>query len=71
MAVKRELKLGKKAKSGKGKCVLDKYFNRTTSQNAQKAPEEPRHSEDDDNVGSQHDDVMPYVKVQLYVRGVK
>ena len=65
MAVKRELKLGKKAKSGKGKCVLDKYFNRTTSQ---KAPEEPRHSEDDDNVESQHDDVMPYVKVELYVR---
>jgi len=50
----------KKAKAEKEKSTLNKYFNRTTSKNAQKALEEPRHSEDGDNVGRQRGDVMPY-----------
>jgi len=35
------------------------FFSRTTSENAQKAPEEPIHSEDGGNAGSQSDDIMP------------
>jgi len=38
---------------------LNKYFSRTTSENAQKALEEPSPSEDSGNAGSQSDDVMP------------
>jgi len=38
---------------------LDNYFRRITSENAQKAREEPSHSEDGNNAGSQSDDVMP------------
>jgi len=38
---------------------LDRYFRRITSENAQKALEEPSHSEDGDNAGSHPDDVMP------------
>jgi len=38
---------------------LDTYFSRTTSENAQKALEEPNHSEDGDIAGSQSDDIMP------------
>jgi len=38
VAVRRRLKLGQtKAKAEKKKGALDKYFNRTTSENAQKA----------------------------------
>jgi len=37
---------------------LDKYFNRTTSENEEKAPEEPHHSGNGNNVDSQPDDVM-------------
>ena len=59
MLVKRRLRLGKKAKTEKEKGALDKYFSRITSENAHKALEEPSHSEDGDNAGSQPDDVMP------------
>ena len=31
----------KKAEAEEGKGALDKYFNGTTSKNAEKAPEEP------------------------------
>ena len=47
-----------------------KYFNRTTSENAEKALEQPCHSEDGDNTGSQPDDFMPDSPVEVYVRGV-
>jgi len=57
--VKRGLKLGKKNKTEKDKTTLNKYLSKTTSENAQKALEEPSHSEDGDNAGSQLDDVMP------------
>jgi len=36
--------------------VLDKYFNKTTSEKA--VEEAHHHSEDYDNVGSQPDDIM-------------
>jgi len=39
--------------------ALDKHFNRTTLDNAEKVLEESHHSENDRNVGSQPDD-MPY-----------
>ena len=38
---------------------MDRNFSRITSENAQKALEEPNRSEDGDNAGSQPDDVMP------------
>jgi len=49
----------KKVEVEKRKSTLDKYFNRTASENAMKAPEEPYHSEDGDgdNVGSQPHDM--------------
>ena len=58
MLVKGGLKLGTKAKTEREKGGLDKYFS-NTSENAQKALEEPSHSEDDDNAGRQSDDTMP------------
>jgi len=51
VAVKRRLKLGKtKVNPEKYKGQLDKHFNRTTSENAQKAQEETRHNENRDSV---------------------
>ena len=58
MLVNGGLKLGKTAKTEREKGGLDKYFS-NTSENVQKALEELSHSEDDDNAGSQSDDVMP------------
>jgi len=37
---------------------LEKHFNRTTSENAQKAKEESHHSEDGDSLDSLCDEVM-------------
>jgi len=51
VAVKRRLKLGQtKPKAEKKKGALETHFNRTTSEIAQKAQEEPHHSEDGDSV---------------------
>jgi len=53
VAVKRRLKLGQtKTKVRKKKGALERHFNRTTSENAQKAQEEPHHSGDGDSVDS-------------------
>ena len=38
---------------------MGKYFNRTTSENAQEVLEESHHSEYGDNLGNQTDDVRP------------
>jgi len=54
VAVKRRLKLGQtKPKAEKEKDALEKHFNRTTSENAQKAQEEPHHLCDEVMPGSQ------------------
>jgi len=47
-----------------------KYFNRTTSVNTEKALEQPCHSENGDNTGSQPDDFMPDSQVEVYAREV-
>jgi len=53
LAVKRRLKLRQtKPKAEKEKGALEKNVNRTTSEIAQKAQEEPHHSEDGDIVDS-------------------
>jgi len=53
VAVKRRLKLWEiKPKAEKEKGALEKHFNRTTSENAQDAQEEPHHREDGDSVDS-------------------
>jgi len=43
------------ANTEKEKGALDKGFSKTTSENAQKAPEEPSYSEDGDNASRQSD----------------
>ena len=55
MAVKRGL-FKTKAKEDR---LLEKYFNRATSEYEEKALEEPHHSESCDNVSSQPDYIMP------------
>jgi len=47
------------AKTEKEKGAFDKFFSKTTSENAQKALEEPSYSEDGNNTGRQSDDSMP------------
>ena len=51
----------KRSKQKKESFVGQEFsFDRTTSRDAQKALEQPHHSEDGDNVRSQRDVAMPY-----------
>ena len=55
--IQKEAKARQKRPKEKEKSALDKYFTRLTSENAQEALEEPSHSDDGDNAGSQPMDV--------------